>query len=559
MSKKSSDDILVELANKWELFHTPDLVACATITDKGHKETVRIDSDYFKTMLTDSYSEQEENVPSQASIKNAIEVVKAFAIRRGNEYDVFLRIAGDDDVIYINLANKAGQVIKITADEWKVIDDPPIRFLHTDTMKSLPLPDNNGSFDDLAELINFKEENQRILFIAWIVGSCRPKGPYPVLIIQGEGGSAKSTTAQFARVVIDPAQIPLLAMPKNERDIMISAQKNYILAYDNLSGLRKDFSDIFCRISTGIGFTTRKLYTDFEEVTFKSNRSIIFNGIEAIANRSDLADRAIILYTTSFDKSSYQTEEDYWKKFDEAHPKILGGICNALKEILKNKSNVKVEKLPRMADFAKWVIAAESALPWEKGAFMKAYKENRAQTSKINLNYRNPLIETVCKMMSVEKHFIGTASDLMTKFKEHVGKDEFESRRWPKNPQALSRYLKKFTSALKKVGIEYISAGRTSKERFVEIRYLQAESKENDKSMDSQPAPQIGSEDNKDLKDLLIKLIPRIKEESDSSEKPKIKYRDDKVIIFEDGSAETFDPRSDEEGDYNDGSDGSDA
>ena len=33
--------------------------------------------------------------------------------------------------------------------------------------------------------------------------------------------------------------------------------------------------------------------------------------------------------------------------------------------------------LPRMADFATWVTAAEEGLKWSKGTFMKAYEVNR--------------------------------------------------------------------------------------------------------------------------------------------------------------------------------------
>lgn len=58
-----------------------------------------------------------------------------------------------------------------------------------------------------------------------------------------------------------------------------------MLAYDNLSWLSTEMSHALCRLATGAGFGTRRLYTDDEEATFYASRPVIVNGIEEVATR----------------------------------------------------------------------------------------------------------------------------------------------------------------------------------------------------------------------------------------------------------------------------------
>ena len=61
-------------------------------------------------------------------------------------------------------------------------------------MLALPIPERGGSIDDLRQLLNVPNENDWVLVVSWLLGALRPERPYPVLVLQGEQGSAKSTT-----------------------------------------------------------------------------------------------------------------------------------------------------------------------------------------------------------------------------------------------------------------------------------------------------------------------------------------------------------------------------
>ena len=49
------------------------------------------------------------------------------------------------------------------------------------------------------------------------------------------------------------------------KELPLAAANQYLLAFDNLSGISKEGSDLLCVVSTGGVMTARKLYTNSEE------------------------------------------------------------------------------------------------------------------------------------------------------------------------------------------------------------------------------------------------------------------------------------------------------
>ena len=158
-------------------------------------------------------------------------------------------------------------------------------------------------------------------------------GPFFILVLQGEQGSAKSTTARILRRLIDPTQAPLRTQPRELRDLTL------------------------CSFATGGGFTTRQLYSDDQETIFDATRPILLNGIDSVAVRGDLLDRALLLDLPVIPPNKRRTEEEVWQKFDETAPQILGALLDAVVQAVRNKSTIELPELPRMADAVKWAAA----------------------------------------------------------------------------------------------------------------------------------------------------------------------------------------------------------
>src|SRR5437868_12539524 len=84
-----------------------------------------------------------------------------------------------------------------------------------------------------------------------MAAALRPVGPYPILALYGQHGSAKSTLARVVRLLIDPQAAPLLGEPRNTRDLMVSAVNGWLLAFDNVGVIPRWLSDGLCRLATG--------------------------------------------------------------------------------------------------------------------------------------------------------------------------------------------------------------------------------------------------------------------------------------------------------------------
>ncbi len=152
-----------------------------------------------------------------------------------------------------------------------------------------------GRSRNCAPFLNLPDRDDFVLVVAWLLGALRAGGPFPLLAISGEQGSAKTVLSKMLRALIDPSVAPVRALPREDRELFIAANNGHVLAFDNLTSLSPWLSDTLCRLTSGGAFAVRQLYTDQDEVLFAAARPVILNGIEDVITRPDLADRAIML------------------------------------------------------------------------------------------------------------------------------------------------------------------------------------------------------------------------------------------------------------------------
>ena len=195
------------------------------------------------------------------------------------------RLAEHDGLIYLDLADEFWRCVEIGPNGWRIAEDPPVRFRRSAGMQPLPFPVRGGSIESLAPFLNLASENDFVLVVAWLLGALRADGPCPVLAIAGEQGSAKTVLSKLLRALIDPSVAPVRALPRDERELFIAANNGHVLAFDNLSGLPPWLSDTLCRLTSGGAFSTRRLFTDQDEILFAAARPIILNGIEEVITR----------------------------------------------------------------------------------------------------------------------------------------------------------------------------------------------------------------------------------------------------------------------------------
>jgi hypothetical protein len=269
-----------------------------------------------------------------------------------------------------------GMPSKIGPDGWRVNGCPPVRFRRPAGMLPLPVPERGGSIEALLPFLNLSSRNDFVIVMAWLLAALRARGPYPLLAISGEQGSAKTVLSKMLKALIDPNAAPVRALPRDERELMIAAN-SYLLAFDNLSGLPARFSDALCRLASGGSFAVQQLYSDEDEVLFQATRPLLVNGIEDIVTRADLADRGVFLTLGPIVEQHRRSETELWREFERARPRILGAVFDAAVRGLQILPRIRLSSLPRMADFALWATACETAL-WTAGTLARAYDANPA-------------------------------------------------------------------------------------------------------------------------------------------------------------------------------------
>jgi hypothetical protein len=271
-------------------------------------------------------------------------------------------------------------------------------------------------------------------------------------VLAGEQGSAKSTFSAIVRALIDPNIAPLRALPREDRDLFITASNSHVLAFDNVSGLPAWISDTLCRLATGGGFAVRQLYTDQDEVLFDATRPVILNGIEDIVTRPDLADRALFLTLEPIPEEGRRPEQELWAAFEAERPRILGALLDAVAKGIAVLPQTRLDKLPRMADFALWATACETAL-WPKGTFWAAYCGNRNEAIE-GVIEADPIASAVRALMAARAEWTGTASGLLSALTDQTQARVALGKEWPDTPKKLGDRLRRAATFLRKIGIE---------------------------------------------------------------------------------------------------------
>ena len=185
-------DILIRLAEVAELFHEADGTAFASLMINGHRESWPVKSKGFRQWLARAYYQETRSAANSDAFVSALAVIEARAHFDGPEIDTHIRVAEFENKIYLDLCDGAWRAVEIDDAGWRIVETPPVRFRRARGMKTLVTPVEGGSITDLQGFLNLESETDFHLFVACMLTWLRPRGPYPVIVVAGEQGAAKS-------------------------------------------------------------------------------------------------------------------------------------------------------------------------------------------------------------------------------------------------------------------------------------------------------------------------------------------------------------------------------
>jgi hypothetical protein len=465
---KSQASLLVEMVGG-DLFHTPDQTAYVSMLIDGHRKTWAIRSRAFRMWLVYQFDLKMGNSPGAQAIADALTSLEAKAVH-ASQHEVHVRLAEYDGDIYLDLGDEDWTVIRITPDSWDAITNPPVYFRRPKSTLPLPMPVRGGSVDDLRGLVNVADDDDWMLFVAILLGALHPRGPFPVLASFGEQGSAKSSATRIYRRLVDPSLVELRALPRTTHDLAIMARGSWILPFDNCSSLSSDLSDALCRMSTGGGFGTRTLYSDDEEMVFGERRPIALNGITEFVTRPDLLNRAIMLCHPSIPDDERMTEAEFDELLEYVRPGVLGALLDVVAVGLANLPDVHLDTLPRMADFALWIVACAPALGWDEEAFLSAYEANREAANDTVLD--NSPIASHIVTLAEHGGFRGNQKQLLICVRDlalDAGCDVSKHAFFPQTPQMMGRALSRIVTNLRDTGVRVDPPDKNDHKRTLTI------------------------------------------------------------------------------------------
>lgn len=465
--KESQATKLVNLAlnDGCDLFHDDEQRAYASMRVGEHIETWPLRRNGFKQWLKHRYFMKYEKSPSSQAVQDALGVLEGRALYEGKEETVYVRVGGTPDEVFLDLGNDDWAMVHITQDGWRVVPHGKVKFRRGCSLKALPIPKSGGRLERLLKpFLNLNSPDDWKLVVGFLVAAMQPYGPKLIIEADGEQGSGKSTFLEILKKILDPNKAGKRTPPRDERDLMIGASNNWIMALDNLSVIAPWLSDALCRLSTGGALTTRTLYTDDDETLLEAKRPVIINGIGGVATRPDLLDRAVLLKLPQIPEDKRRDERDFWEAFDAASGHILGAICDAVACALRNIETTHLDTLERMADAVLWVTAAEPTLGWEPGSFQRAYRANRSTGNETALE-SSLIYEPLCKFLTQPNNgnWEGRPSELLAELNTIVGDQKPKAKEWPTNARKLRADLQRIAPNLRAIGVKVEFPKRTEK------------------------------------------------------------------------------------------------
>lgn len=462
--KKSQSTLLIEVGQQGKLFHCSSGDAYTEIIQGSVTATLKVRSREYKEYLCHKLYKLTDKGANSNAIADAITTLEAEAKFNGKEVTIAVRSHHNVDSVFIDMGTKDRSIIEVKSTGWKSVNKAPIKFIRKNGMTELPEP-KQGSIELLQKYINVSE-NEIPLIYGWMLCAIAGVKPYPILILQGEQGTGKSTTCKVIRSLVDPSAVPLRSPPKDTRDLLVSAANTHCIVLDNLSGISADLSDCLCRLSTGGGHDVRALFTDNEQYLIELQKPIMCNGIDDVATRPDLSERSLIINLPFITSSARKSESQFWTEFERDKSQILGALLNGVSSGLKHSSSITLKDKPRMVDVAIWVTACERELNLE-GGFISAHTDNQAHAVELGID-ASPIGNALMTLMTDRTEWSGKPTDLYNTLSDIAGERQARANAWPQSTKGLKNTITRLTPNFRKIGIS-ICYGRMGNARYYKI------------------------------------------------------------------------------------------
>lgn len=252
---------------------------------------------------------------------------------------------------YNSTAQGTSGFVKISSDgTWEMNAKPTqdVYFYRNANVGPLEISDEGhiSGVKDFFTHTNIPEEMKGNI-VAFIIHSIvSPDADQPLLFIQGQQGNGKTTSAERIKQIFFPTvgigqEEAKAGLPDSISDLNAILKQDGLPFYDNITGLPLAMSDAICRVATGSGFSTRKLYSDADLAQSKYRRPQIMTSVDTITMRPDLQTRAVFIDPPKLrqDGGHYQLGSVMKNAWYRDLPQIRAAFLSLASEVLKRKTS----------------------------------------------------------------------------------------------------------------------------------------------------------------------------------------------------------------------------
>ena len=170
--------MLIGLTEFVELWHDAGRTAYASFTVGDHRQHWPVRSRDFRMWLSGRFYEETGGAIGGQALEDGIRILEARAVNDGPEYEPFIRVGRHGDKLFLDLCDARWRAVEITATGWSVVEELPLKFLRSSSMRPLPEPEAGGMIEELHGFLNVRSDDDFMLAVACLVAALWGRGPF---------------------------------------------------------------------------------------------------------------------------------------------------------------------------------------------------------------------------------------------------------------------------------------------------------------------------------------------------------------------------------------------
>lgn len=330
--------------------------------DRNQKQLMNIEDMDFLSFLKDRY-----DLPDK-DLKEVLSKIRATIYKKGDEiipYN-FCRYQNESGTLYIS--NHKNLVFRLDGQKAVHVDNgtdgivfefnPNYETINLDLAKIIGANYFAGGFDwqrfkeesllfkyiiakanfAREEMHNLTPEDQQYLLTVYFYSLFfeEIQEEKPIICFVGRKASGKSFMATVIGKLLFGRAFLSSPLPDSDRDLKVILATNYFVCFDNLdSKIDSKTLDILAAMATGIGFESRKLYTNHEKLSLRPRVFPLITAREPKFRRDDFVDRLIIFRTEKIPEEKRMGRTGLFNEIMKHREEIWNEIVINLNEIVR--------------------------------------------------------------------------------------------------------------------------------------------------------------------------------------------------------------------------------